>query len=78
MSQQSRTRRAPLVAHIVHRLDTGGMENGLVNLINAPSADRFRHAVICLTDFSHFAERLQRKSEAVRVRTRDEALVEHV
>ena len=61
MSQQSRTRRAPLVAHIVHRLDTGGMENGLVNLINAPSANRFRHAVICLTDFSHFAERLQRE-----------------
>ena len=25
---------APLVAHIIYRLDIGGLENGLVNLIN--------------------------------------------
>ena len=25
---------APLIAHIIHRLDYGGLENGLVNLIN--------------------------------------------
>jgi len=25
---------APLVAHILHRFDTGGLENGVVNLIN--------------------------------------------
>jgi len=24
----------PLVAHIIHRLDVGGLENGLINLIN--------------------------------------------
>ena len=24
----------PLVVHIVYRLDTGGLENGVVNLIN--------------------------------------------
>jgi len=58
MSRAQVSRRTPLVAHVIHRLDTGGMENGLVNLINATSCGRFRHAVICLNGFSHFAERL--------------------
>jgi sugar transferase (PEP-CTERM/EpsH1 system associated) len=39
---------APLIAHALYRFDTGGLENGLVNLINALPADRFRHAVIAL------------------------------
>ena len=25
---------APLIVHLIHRLDVGGLENGLVNLIN--------------------------------------------
>jgi len=58
MSHAQVTRRTPLVAHVIHRLDTGGMENGLVNLINATPPGRFRHAVVCLNGFSHFAERL--------------------
>lgn len=47
-----------LIVHIVHRFDTGGMENGMVNLFNALPAARFRHAVICLTDYSSFRERI--------------------
>ena len=48
----------PLIAHIVHRFDVGGLENGLVNLIcGLPRAD-FRHAVIALTEATQFAERL--------------------
>lgn len=50
----------PLIAHIVHRLDYGGLENGLVNLINGLPAARLRHAVICLTDYSDFRNRIQR------------------
>ncbi len=50
----------PCVAHIIHRLDIGGMENGLVNLINHMPADRFRHAIICMTDYTDFRRRLQR------------------
>ena len=49
---------APLIVHIVHRFDTGGMENGMVNLFNTLPATRFRHAVICLTDYSPFRERI--------------------
>jgi sugar transferase (PEP-CTERM/EpsH1 system associated) len=51
---------APLVAHVIYRLDVGGLENGLVNLINRIPAQRFRHAIISLTDYSDFRQRLKR------------------
>jgi sugar transferase (PEP-CTERM/EpsH1 system associated) len=50
----------PLVMHVVHRLDVGGLENGLVNLINRMEPARYRHAVVCLTGYSEFAKRIQR------------------
>lgn len=40
----------PLVAHLVYRFDTGGLENGVVNLLNHLPADRYRHAVIAMTE----------------------------
>lgn len=50
----------PLVAHIIHRLDYGGLENGLVNLTNRIPPDRYRHAIICLTDYNpEFRRRIQ-------------------
>jgi hypothetical protein len=30
------------IVHIVHRFDTGGMENGMVNLFNTLSPERYR------------------------------------
>src|SRR6266704_1559483 len=48
----------PLVAHIIHRLAIGGLENGLVNLINDMPPARYRHAIVCLTDYTDFRERL--------------------
>ncbi len=51
----------PLIAHIIYRLDVGGLENGLVNLINHLPADRFRHAILCLKGHDPaFARRIQR------------------
>lgn len=50
----------PLVAHIMHRFDTGGLENGVVNLINHMPADAYRHAVIALTEITDFKKRIQR------------------
>ncbi len=47
------------VVHIVHRFDTGGMENGMVNLFNTLSPERFRHSVIALTDYGDFRHRIQ-------------------
>jgi len=51
---------APLVVHIVYRFDFGGLENGLVNLINRMPPDRYRHAIVCLTTYSEFAKRIER------------------
>ena len=47
-----------LIVHVVHHFDTGGMENGMVNLFNTLPSHRFRHAVICLTDYTHFRQRI--------------------
>jgi sugar transferase (PEP-CTERM/EpsH1 system associated) len=49
----------PLVAHIIHRLAVGGLENGLVNLINATAPERYRHAIISLTDYTDFRSRIR-------------------
>ena len=50
----------PLVAHVVFRFDVGGLENGVVNLINRLPAERYRHAVIALTEVTEFRQRIQR------------------
>lgn len=52
--------RRPLVAHVLHRFDTGGLENGVVNLVNHLPADRYRHAVIALTEVTEFSRRIRR------------------
>ena len=50
----------PLVAHVMHRFDTGGLENGVVNLINHMPEDAYRHAVVALTDITDFKKRIHR------------------
>jgi sugar transferase (PEP-CTERM/EpsH1 system associated) len=49
----------PLVVHIIHRLAVGGLENGLVNLINAIDPARYRHAIISLTEYTDFRKRIR-------------------
>ena len=49
-----------LIAHVVYHLGVGGLENGLVNLINRLPAAEFQHMIVCLTDFTEFAQRIQR------------------
>jgi sugar transferase (PEP-CTERM/EpsH1 system associated) len=50
----------PLIAHVMHRFDTGGLENGIVNLINHMPESAYRHAVISLTEITDFKQRIQR------------------
>jgi sugar transferase (PEP-CTERM/EpsH1 system associated) len=38
----------------------GGLENGLVNLINHMPPERYRHAIICLKDSTDFRNRIRR------------------
>lgn len=65
--------RPPRVAHIIHRLDVGGLENGLVNLINHMSPERYRHTIICMTDYNPaFRARIRRDDvECYALRKRD-------
>jgi sugar transferase (PEP-CTERM/EpsH1 system associated) len=48
----------PKVVHIIYALGTGGLENGLVNIINRTPVERYRHVIICLTDATDFAKRI--------------------
>lgn len=50
----------PLVAHVMFRFDVGGLENGVVNLINHMPATAYRHAVISLTEITAFRQRIVR------------------
>jgi sugar transferase (PEP-CTERM/EpsH1 system associated) len=43
---------APLIVHVIHRLDFGGLENGLVNLVNHLPPERYRHSIVCLAGFN--------------------------
>ncbi|MCC6198212.1 MAG: TIGR03088 family PEP-CTERM/XrtA system glycosyltransferase [Burkholderiales bacterium] len=54
------------VVHVVYRFAVGGLENGLVNLVNRLPAGSWRHTIVSLTDIDHsFARRLS--NPAVRV-----------
>ena len=55
----------PLIAHVIHHLVIGGLENGLVNLINRMPRSRYRHAIVCMTDYSDFSRRLQRDDVSI-------------
>lgn len=50
----------PLVAHVVYRFAIGGLENGVVNLINRMPPEAYRHVVISLTDITDFRHRVTR------------------
>lgn len=50
----------PLILHVIHHLYMGGMENGLVNLINHMPPARYRHAIACIEDYSDFRNRITR------------------
>jgi sugar transferase (PEP-CTERM/EpsH1 system associated) len=49
----------PLIVHVVFRFDYGGLENGIVNLVNGSAQAGFRHAVVALTDATEFRGRLR-------------------
>jgi len=52
--------RPPLIAHVVQHFGMGGLENGVVNLLNRIPANRYRHVVVCLDGYTDFRHRLER------------------
>lgn len=52
--------RRPLVAHVVFSFDYGGLENGVINLVNGLPEDAFRHTIIALTTAKGIEDRIRR------------------
>jgi sugar transferase (PEP-CTERM/EpsH1 system associated) len=51
----------PLVVHVVHRFAVGGLENGIVNLVNRMAPGAWRQAIVALTDIDPaFRRRIER------------------
>ena len=71
---------APLIVHVVHRFSVGGLENGVVNLINNLPSDRWRHAVLALTEIDEeFMKRVTRtETGAVALRKKPGHLVAYL
>jgi sugar transferase (PEP-CTERM/EpsH1 system associated) len=55
----------PLIVHVIDRLSVGGMENGIVNIINHMPTGRYRHAIICLRYATDFRDRITDKEVEV-------------
>jgi sugar transferase (PEP-CTERM/EpsH1 system associated) len=54
----------PLIAHVLNRFAVGGLENGVVNLLNHIPSERYRHAIIAITDYSdEFCQRLNKRAD---------------
>lgn len=51
--------RRTLICHIIFRLDFGGLENGLVNLINCLPSEEYVHTIICLEHATEFRQRIR-------------------
>lgn len=46
------------IAHLTYSLDTGGIENGIINLVNRMDHDHFYHYIICVTYATEFRKRI--------------------
>ena len=64
----------PLIVHVIHHFGVGGMENGLVNLINHLPAGRFRHVIVSLCAITDFSDRLRDKGVQLIALNRPEGL----
>lgn len=46
----------PIIAHLIYRLDIGGLERVMLNCINQMQDENFKHVIISLTDANNFAQ----------------------
>jgi len=50
----------PRIAHVIHHLSMGGLENGLVNLVNAEPLACYGHTIVCMAYADEFRNRIRR------------------
>ena len=48
--------------HVVQSLEVGGLENGVVNLLNRLNGESFEHVICCLSRSGRLAERIRAKN----------------
>src|SRR5262245_52287592 len=53
------------IIHVLHSFDIGGLENGVVNLINFLDWERYSHVLCCLTTAGRMVQRLRRRDVEV-------------
>ncbi len=53
------------VLHVVNRMAIGGLENGLVNLINHLPEGEYQHTIVSLTFHTDFVQRLKREVQLI-------------
>ncbi|KGJ96774.1 TIGR03088 family PEP-CTERM/XrtA system glycosyltransferase [Colwellia psychrerythraea] len=46
----------PVIVHLIHRLDIGGLERVMLNCINQMQGENFEHVIISLTDENNFSQ----------------------
>ncbi|GAA0818093.1 hypothetical protein GCM10009111_20370 [Colwellia asteriadis] len=46
----------PIIAHLIYRLDIGGLERVMLNCINQMQDENYQHIIISLTDANNFAQ----------------------
>jgi sugar transferase (PEP-CTERM/EpsH1 system associated) len=56
---------APLVVHLLYRFDCGGLQTLLAECIERMPARRYRHAVVCLTGYTEYADRVRAAGAAI-------------
>lgn len=49
---------APLIVHVIYRFDVGGLEMMLAECIRRIPRQRYRHAIVCISGYSAFAEKI--------------------
>jgi glycosyltransferase involved in cell wall biosynthesis len=52
------------IVHVVHSLNVGGLENGLVNLLNNLD-EQFSHTILCLSQSGPMAQRIKNRDVAI-------------
>ncbi len=46
----------PVIVHLIHRLDIGGLERVMLNCIDQMQGEHYKHVIISLTDANNFAQ----------------------
>ena len=57
----------PVIAHVIYQLAVGGLENGLVNVINRMPVDGYHHVIISLNACTEFRNRIKNPNVEVHV-----------